>query len=193
MKRVLTADFVNAEFAAGRTCISAPRGLTLITPAARSRAHELNVTFDESAGKALDVPADPGSCDRVVDPSGVVLVRGDTVRLGKFTGAGPERNIGLTDVISGRDGSPMTAGIMSWRRQDAFPWFLDYDEVDMVLEGVLHITIGDRVLEGKPGDVFYIPKGSRIIFGTPHRTKVFYVTYPADWAAAANAPTRPQK
>lgn len=200
MKRVVTADIVNAEFAAGHTRIAAPRAQTIITPAARSRAHELRVTFDDTGdGPATAAPqgaADPaqtGSCERIVDPSGLVLVRGQTVRLGKFTGAGPDRNIGLTDVISGRDGSPMTAGIMSWRREDAFPWFLDYDEIDMVLEGVLQITIDGRVLEGKAGDVFYIPKGSSIVFGTPHRTRVFYVTYPADWAAAANAPARPQK
>jgi ethanolamine utilization protein EutQ len=58
---------------------------------------------------------------------------------------------------------------------------------------VLQITIDGRMLEGRAGDVFYIPKGSKIRFGTPWRTRVFYVTYPADWAAAANAPARPQK
>ena len=47
----------------------------------------------------------------------------------------------------------MTAGFMSFGRADAFPWRLDYDEIDYVLEGVLHITIGGRVLEGQPGDV----------------------------------------
>ena len=48
----------------------------------------------------------------------------------------------------------------------------DYDEVDLVLEG-------------PAGDVFYIPKGSKILFGTPWRTKAFYVKYPADWASTA--------
>ena len=112
---------------------------------------------------------------------------------GTRPGAGPDRHIGLTDVITSRDGSPMTAGIMSWRREDSFAWSLDYHEVDLVLEGVLRITIGGRSLEGRAGDVFYIPKGSKIVFGTPNRTRVFYVTYPADWAAAASAPARPQK
>jgi ethanolamine utilization protein EutQ len=111
------------------------------------------------------------------------------VQLGRFAGAGTDRNVGLLDVVTGRDGSPMTAGIMSWGRDDSFPWTLDYDEVDLVLDGVLQISIDGRVLEGRAGDVFYIPKGSRIVFGTPHRTRVFYVTYPADWSAPA--PPRP--
>ncbi|MHB8879397.1 MAG: cupin domain-containing protein [Myxococcaceae bacterium] len=191
MKRVITAEVVASEFEAGRRCIAAPRAEAVITPAAWSKGRELGVTFDQSATTATT--PQQACCERVKDPSGLVVVRGNTVRLGKFAGAGPDRNVGLSDLITGGDGSPMTAGIMSWGREDSFPWTLDYDEVDLVLEGVLHITIDGRVLEGKPGDVFYIPKGSRIVFGTPRRTRVFYVTYPADWAAASGAPARPQK
>jgi ethanolamine utilization protein EutQ len=197
MKRVITAEFVAVEFEAGRKRIAAPRGTTVITPAALSRAHELGLTFDESAAGTPPATAaaeqDSGSCQRLVDPSGLVLVRGKSVRLGRFAGAGADRHVGLTDLVNGRDGSPMTAGIMSWGRDDSFPWTLDYDEVDLVLEGTLRIEIDGRALEGRSGDVFYIPKGSRIVFGTPSRVRVFYVTYPADWAAAASAPARPNR
>lgn len=198
MKRLISADAVADAFAAGRTVLHAPPGTTIVTPAAFSKAAELGVVIHlhgaaASAPAAPPVSQDAGSCARVEDPSGIRLVRADSVRLGRFDGAGPDRNIGLTDVITGRDGSPMTAGIMAWGRQDAFPWALDYDEVDLVLEGVLRITVDGRDLDGRPGDVFYIPKGSRIIFGTPSRTRVFYVTYPADWAAAANPLARPLK
>lgn len=197
MKRVISADHVQEAHAAGLKRVEAPRGQTIVTPAAWSIAGELGVSIDQDASPDPPVPEspprppDPGTCERVVDASGVVLVRGGSVRLGRFDGAGPDRNIGLTDVITARDGSPMTAGIMSWHRKDAFPWALDYDEVDLVLEGVLHIHIDGRVLEGRAGDVFYLPKGSSIVFGTPSRTRVFYVTYPADWAAAANQLKRP--
>ena len=183
MKKLITAEVVAAQFAAGRLRIAAPRTETIITPDAWSRGRELGVTFDQDSKSE----AENGSCERVVDPSGLVVVRGQTVQLGKFAGAGPERNVGLADLISGGDGSPMAAGIMSWSREDSFPWTLDYDEIDLVLEGVLRITIDGRTLEGKAGDVFYIPKGSRIVFGTPRHTRVFYVTHPANWAA------RPQK
>lgn len=192
MKRVITAEFVTAEAAAGRKTIHAPRGSTVVTPSALSAGRELGVTFHQDGTGQTATDANSGSCERIVDPSGLLVVRGQSVRLGTFTGAGPDKAIGLTDVITGRDGSPMTAGVMSWKREDSFAWSLDYDEVDLVLEGVLQITIDGRTLEGRAGDVFYIPKGSRVVFGTPSRTRVFYVTYPADWAAAANAPGRPQ-
>lgn len=188
MKRVITAQVVASELEAGRRTISAPRGEAIITPDAWSKARELGVLLDQTG--AAGAPAQ-GACERLVDPSGLVVVRGQSVRLGRFEGAGPGREVGLADLITGGDGSPMTAGIMSWGREDSFPWTLDYDEVDLVLEGVLQITIDGRTLEGKAGDVFYLPKGSRIVFGTPRRTRVFYVTYPANWAAAA--PARPQK
>ena len=112
-------------------------------------------------------------------------MRGSSVRLGRFAAAGPGREVRLADVVTGKDASPMTAGFMSWGRADSFPWKLDYDEIDYVLEGVLHIRLGERVVEGRAGDVLYIPKGSEIVFATPSRVRVFYVTYPADWAPPA--------
>jgi ethanolamine utilization protein EutQ len=184
MKRIITAAVIDAEVKAGRRTITAPPAETVITPDAWARATELRVELDRTAPPRGSTPAEAGGCERVVDPSGVLVVRGRSVQLGAFTGAGPDRKIGLLDLVTGRDGSPMTAGIMSFGRDDSFPWRLEYDEVDLVLEGVLQITIEGRVVEGRPGDVLYIPKGSQIIFGTPNRTRVFYVTYPADWAGA---------
>ena len=193
MKRLITGEVVASEAAAGRLRIAAPRELAIITPEAWTQAHELGVTFDQDPAPVASKPVEPSTAGRTVDPSGLVLVRGESVKLERFPGAGPDRNVGLADVITARDGSPMTAGLMSWGREDSFPWSLDYDEVDLVLEGVLQITIDGRMLEGRAGDVFYIPKGSKILFGTPWRTRVFYVTYPADWAAASTATARPQK
>jgi ethanolamine utilization protein EutQ len=175
MRRVITADTVEQEHARGRTRIAAPRGRAVITPGAWTRAQALGVTFDQSE----DAAETESSGAREVDASRVVRVRGDSVRLGPFAGA---PNVGLTDVVTGRDGSPMTAGFMAWRRDDSFSWSLDYDEIDYVLEGVLHLGIDGRTIEGKAGDVLYIPKGSRVLFGTPSRVRVFYVTYPADWS-----------
>ncbi len=185
MKRLITAQVVLDEYAAGRRRIEAPVKSTIVTPEAWSKGHELGVVIDQELRSS--------ACDRAVDASGVVLVKGASVRLGEFAQAGPGRKVGLADLITSADGSPMTAGIMSWGKDDSFPWTLDYDEVDLVLEGVLRISIEGRTVEGKVGDVIFIPKGSQVIFGTPSRTRVYYVTYPADWAAAGAAPVRPQK
>jgi ethanolamine utilization protein EutQ (cupin superfamily) len=180
MRRLITAEQVEAEHARGATQLAAPRGRVIISPAAWSRATELGLTFDQRED-AKDSPPDGG---RAVDASGVVLVRGGSVQLQRFEQAGPDRHVGLADVVTAKDRSPMTAGFMAWTQADSFPWTLTYDEIDYVLEGTLHLMVDGRVLEGRPGDVLYIPKGSRIVFGTPSRVRLFYVTYPADWAGA---------
>jgi ethanolamine utilization protein EutQ len=93
----------------------------------------------------------------------------------------PSMDIRLLDVITSEHGSPMAAGLMSFR-EGSFPWTLNYAEIDLVLEGELHIETTQGTVIGRPGDVLYIPKGSGISFATPSWTKFFYVTFPAEWS-----------
>lgn len=116
------------------------------------------------------------------DAKGLKVIRGNSVKLKRFEDAGKNKNVQLLDIITHQDGSPMSAGIMSWKKEDSFPWKITYDEVDYVIEGELQVTVDGKTYSGKAGDIFYIPKGSEIIFGTPNFTKVMYVTYPANWS-----------
>lgn len=115
----------------------------------------------------------------------VKLARSVEARLEPFGHPGPPpgMDVATVDVVTGADGSPMAAGYMTITR-GAFPWTFTYDEVQVVLEGELHLggDGGDRV--GRPGDVFFVPKGSRITFGTPTWARFVYVTFPADWEGA---------
>lgn len=112
---------------------------------------------------------------------GIKVVKGDSVRMGLFDGAGEDSHVGIADVVTSADGSSMAAGFMSWNRC-FFPWTLNYDEVDLVLEGELHIRCNGQTAIGKAGDVIFIPKGSNIEFGTPSEVRFLYVAYPANWA-----------
>lgn len=111
---------------------------------------------------------------------GIKHVSARSVSFGLFEGAGALSQVGLTDVVTAKDGSPMAAGYMSWSNC-FFPWTLTYDEIDIVLEGELHIRSEGQTVIGQPGDVIFIPKGSVIEFGTPTCVRFLYVTYPADW------------
>ena len=84
------------------------------------------------------------------------------------------------DVVTSDDGSPMAAGYMTLT-EGSFPWEFSYDEIQIVLEGELHIGTPEGTRIATPGDIMYVPKGSRITFGTPSWTKFVYVTFPADW------------
>lgn len=115
-----------------------------------------------------------------VTPVRHVLGRGLKLEPFPFDVGRPEMDIRLLDVVTGAHGSPMAGGIMSFRK-GSFPWTLDYDEIDYVIEGELHIGTEQGTVIGLPGDVLYIPKGTSITFGTPEWTKFFYVTFPAEW------------
>ena len=92
----------------------------------------------------------------------------------------PGTNVWLKDVVVTQDRSPMGAGYMSLDKGE-MAWTLNYDEIDIVLEGELVITRGSEQVRGKTGDVIYIPKGSSITFGTPNWTRFVYVVFPVSW------------
>lgn len=118
-----------------------------------------------------------GAFAKEKDPSGVLLVRTNTVRCEDFEG---RRDVRVKDVTTLDEAPRIAAGVMEVERA-SFPWTLSYDEFDIVLEGTLEIRVGERTYTGRPGDIFYIPKGSSISFCSPDKARYVYVTYPADW------------
>ncbi|VUS59075.1 ethanolamine utilization acetate kinase EutQ [Klebsiella spallanzanii] len=115
----------------------------------------------------------------VTGKGGIKVIDGGSVKFGRFDGAEPHC-IGLTDLVTEQDGSSMAAGFMQWENA-FFPWTLNYDEVDMVLEGELHVRHEGETMVAKAGDVMFIPKGSSIEFGTPSTVRFLYVAWPANW------------
>jgi ethanolamine utilization protein EutQ len=178
-RRVHTADDVLRHAQSGATELIVAPGDRL-TPLARDVAHDRGITVVVAAQPQSSTAADPrqgrlpplrhvaGVNTAALDPFPVELNR-------------PEMDVRLLDVVTGEHGLPIAAGVMSLR-EGSFPWTLDYDEVEYVIEGELHITRGDQKAVGRPGDVIAVPKGSSITFGTPSWAKFLYVTYPADWA-----------
>lgn len=112
--------------------------------------------------------------------SGIKLVKGNLATTEIFEGAGPNNKVSIADVITGQDKSSMSAGYMSWEK-GFFPWTLNYDEVQVVLEGELHITSQGETVIGKPGDIIFVPKSSSIVFGTPTKVRFVYIAWPANW------------
>ncbi len=183
-RRVHTAADVLRHARNGATELVVGPG-DLLTPLARDVAAERGVRVvaadDPGAGGS---PGPPGHLRRERRLTHVPSVH--TLELGPFPVElhRPEMDVRLRDVVTGEDGLPMAAGVLSLR-EGSFPWHLDYDEVEYVLEGELHITTADQRVVGRPGDVIAVPKGSSITFGTPCWAKFLYVTYPADWTGAS--------
>ena len=107
-------------------------------------------------------------------------VVGKNVVIQRFLEAPPGQKVGLVDVIDARVGN-LASGFMTFDHS-RLPWFLNYDEVDYIIEGDFVLEVEGKVFRAVAGDVVYIPKGSKVVFSSPTFCKVFYATYPANWA-----------
>ncbi len=107
-------------------------------------------------------------------------VVGKNVVIQPFLEAPSGQKVGLVDVIDARVGN-MASGFMTFDHS-RLPWFLNYDEVDYIIEGDFVLEVEGKVFRAVAGDVVYIPKGSNVVFSSPTFCKVFYATYPANWA-----------
>lgn len=122
--------------------------------------------------------------EKECDPSGLKLVRGSTVECDKFETGNHDARVGLKDIVNTKESPNMGAGFMTIEKS-GFDWELCYEEFDYIVEGELDITINGKKYRGKSGDVFYIPKNSKITWSTDSFARFFYVTYPANWAELA--------
>lgn len=114
------------------------------------------------------------------DKSGLQLVRGDSVVCEPFSTGSPKHKVFLKDLLPVAESPNMAVGFMEIDNS-SFEWELKYDEYDYVIDGELEIIVNGQTYRGKPGDVFFIPRGTRIIFSSPGKVKFFYTTYPANW------------
>ncbi len=110
----------------------------------------------------------------------VTLVKGDRVVLEPFAEAPPGQDIRLKDVVTAREAN-LCAGFMTFDHS-RLPWHLTYDEVDYVVEGTFTVQAADKTYTLNAGDVLYIPKDTKVVFASSEKARVFYVTYPANWA-----------
>lgn len=113
-------------------------------------------------------------------PSGVRLVRGETVVGEPFPTGRPGDRVFLKDALPVAESPNMCAGFITMEKS-SFNWELRYDEYDYIIDGELDITVDGEVFHGRAGDVFFIPRGTAVTFGSRGSAKFFYVTYPANW------------
>jgi ethanolamine utilization protein EutQ len=108
-------------------------------------------------------------------PDQVVITEADRLHTGR-TGD----QVFTHDLFTLEESPRLGAGVMEMR-ETTFPWTLQYDEIDYVLEGTLSIRSNGSTVTAGPGQLILIPKGSAIEFSAPDYARFLYITYPADW------------
>jgi len=113
------------------------------------------------------------------EKSGVMSIDSSKVVMEPFDTGRPGDRVWLKDVITSKENKNLAAGYMKIE-QTEFPWTLNYDEVDYIIEGQLTIKINGKEIVAKAGDMLLIPAGSSIVWSADY-ARFVYVTYPANW------------
>lgn len=110
------------------------------------------------------------------DGNGFKVVRGNTVKMEVFDTGNPDANVHYQELVGEKD-SRMRAGFLTIEKSK-FNWELtDYEEINYVIDGTLTIEINGKTYIAHAGDVLFVPMGSKVVWGSPDKAKVFYTTY----------------
>lgn len=113
------------------------------------------------------------------DESGLKVVRGNTVKMDVFDTGNPNNKVYFQEVVS-KDESKMSAGFLTIE-DSKFEWELTYEEIDYVIEGTVTVEINGKTYTANEGDILFVPKNSKVVWGSPNKARLFYATYPANW------------
>lgn len=210
MKQLVCAKDVETLKEEGKTEYCICEG-AIITPSARDAADSFGITFsykkESGGGNAPSISRDidsgqiymvlkalmdkgllnKGLLDGILDPydsqrhpNGLKVVRGDSVKMDVFDTGNPEAKAYFQELVS-KEESHISAGFLVIDHSD-FQWELTYEEIDYVIEGTLTVTIDGTTYCAHAGDVLFVPSGSKVVWGAPDKARIFYATYPANWA-----------
>lgn len=206
MKELICAKDVEAYQALGNSTISINCN-TIITPSARDLAESYKMTFLE--GEAEQKSSTKESCIEEVSQeqlldflrkliangslanflppyqmkkhgSGLKLVKGPSVKMDVFDTGNPKATVYFQELVS-KEESKISAGFLTIDHS-SFEWELTYEEIDYIIDGTVTVTIDGETFTAEAGDVLFVPKNSKVVWGSPNKGRLFYATYPADWA-----------
>lgn len=96
----------------------------------------------------------------------------------------PADRVWTRDLFTLEESPRLGCGLMVMEHT-TFPWTLNYDEIDYVVDGQLSILIGGKRITAGPGEIILIPKGSSIQFSVENKARFLYFVYPANWQEQA--------
>jgi ethanolamine utilization protein EutQ len=207
MKQLICAKDVEKLNAEGKKVFYVESG-SIITPSAKDAADSFGIKFcDKAEEKQTQAPAalagmdidsdkiymvlktlmEKGLLNDILKPyeseshgNGLKVVRGSSVKMDVFDTGDPSVKAYYQELVS-KEESHISAGFLVIDHS-SFEWELTYEEIDYVIEGTLTVTIDGKTYTAKAGDVLFVPSGSKVIWGSPDKARVFYATYPANWA-----------
>jgi len=117
-------------------------------------------------------PAAKLNSDQVLTQTGgVCFIKGNMIP-GELTGPIPvEEKVMVADAFKCSDNSSIAGGYMEWSKA-SFNRTVDHDEINIVLDGELHLTVDGQTTVVEQGDMVYLPEGMDVVYSAPERVKL---------------------
>lgn len=107
-----------------------------------------------------------GQSSKHVDPSGILSVKLPVVKVSeedRLDTGNPSDVVYTKDLVTLEESKRLGFGLMEMK-DTTFDWFLDYDEVDYIIEGRLDVVIDGRTVSAGPGEIIFIQKVAKSSF-----------------------------
>ena len=88
-----------------------------------------------------------GEIVREIDKSGIMSIKGSTVKCEPFDTGKSGDQVFLKDIVDLQESPRLGCGFMEMK-ESSFPWNLKYDEIDYIIEGTLEILINGNKIKG---------------------------------------------
>ncbi|PKN30935.1 MAG: hypothetical protein CVU64_00850 [Deltaproteobacteria bacterium HGW-Deltaproteobacteria-21] len=82
-----------------------------------------------------------------------------------------EEKVLVAKAIGQGENARLAGGFMAWEKA-SFSRVVEFQEIGVVIEGELHLSVGGKTLIGKPGDMLYFPRGISVVYSTPSSVKM---------------------
>ncbi len=130
-------------------------------------------TVNDHLSKSVPKPAQPKhNPDQTVTRSkGVCFVKGNMIP-GELSGPLPvEEKVMVADAFKCSEDATLAGGYMAWSKA-SFSRTVDKNEIDIVLDGELHLTVDGETSVAEPGDMVYLAQGTEVVYSTPGHVKL---------------------
>ncbi len=107
----------------------------------------------------------------VTQTGGVCFIKGNMIP-GDISGPIPvEEKVMVADAFKCSEDSTLAGGYMEWSKA-SFNRSVDNNEINIVIDGELHLSVDGQTSVVEQGDMVYLPKGTQVTYSAPGRVKL---------------------
>lgn len=107
----------------------------------------------------------------VTKTGGVCFVRGNMIP-GELNGPIPvEEKVFVADAFKCSEDATLAGGYMEWSKA-SFNRTVDKNEINIVIDGELHLSVDGQTSVVERGDMVYLPQGTEVVYSAPGRVKL---------------------